>query len=161
MRIQYRIRKATKRNIREIKKIADANKDSIGFVLRPALIEAVERKELFVAKALNNRVLGFINYHHRLDKQTTIYEICVKSRHRGKGIGCRLIKAVINESCSLGKDWILLKCPENLPANQFYHRVGFSHVSTQNGKRRRLNVWRFDIKGRLPIQLLLPVDFFL
>ncbi|MHA1348027.1 MAG: hypothetical protein ACTSO3_16615, partial [Candidatus Heimdallarchaeaceae archaeon] len=63
MRIQYRIRKATKRNIREIKKIADANKDSIGFVLRPALIEAVERKELFVAKALNNRVLGFINYH--------------------------------------------------------------------------------------------------
>ena len=148
MSSQYCICRATRRNIKEIKNIADTNKKIIGFVLRPALIEAVERKELLVVKARNNRILGFINYHHRKDKQTTIYEICVKAKYRGKGMGRELIKAVANEACILGKDWILLKCPENAPANQFYAQVGFCHVSIENGRKRCLNIWKLSLIDR-------------
>ena len=158
MGFQYRICKATERNIGEIKIIADANRDTIGFILRPALLEAMERKELIVVKALNNKVMGFINYHHRQDRQTTIYEICVKTSYRHRGIGRRLIRTVVNEAYSLGKDRIVLKCPEGLPANRFYSRLGFCHVSTENGKKRRLNVWEFRVEYENPTQLLLPID---
>ena len=160
MSSQYQICKATKKNIKEIKIIADANTKMVGFILRPALLEAVERKELLVVKARNNRILGFINYHHRQDQQTTIYEICVKARYRGKGIGRELIKTVANEACILEKDWILLKCPENSPANQFYARVGFCHVSVENGRKRRLNIWKLSLIDRFQIQFLLPISLY-
>ena len=140
-RSSIQIRKANRKHLRQIKEIADANKESVGFVLRPALLEAIQRDELFVAIARNGRILGFANYHHRLDENTTIYELCVKQKHRGNGLGRQLIEAIIVESKALGKQQIRLKCPISLEANQFYKRVGFQQIAVEAGKKRKLNVW--------------------
>jgi len=140
-RASIQIRKATPRHLYQIKKIADANKENIGFVLRPALLEAIQRQEILVAIARNGRILGFVNFHHRLDEKTTIYELCVKEKHRGNGFGRRLIEAVKAESRALGKQQIQLKCPTEIEANRFYSRVGFQHIAVESGKNRRLNVW--------------------
>lgn len=145
-RAAIQIRKATPRHLCQIKKIADANRQSIGFVLRPALLEAIQRHELFVAIARNGRILGFVNFHHRLDEKTTIYELCVKDKHRGNGLGRRLIEAVAAESKALGKQQIQLKCPIALEANRFYSQVGFQHIAVEAGKKRRLNVWRLQVE---------------
>jgi ribosomal protein S18 acetylase RimI-like enzyme len=146
--IPVKIRKATEKDIGCIKLIAAANKDAIGFVLRPALMEAIQRNELIVAVARNGRVLGFVNYHHRRDKQTTIYEICIKAKHRGLGIGSHLIQALVEESKALGKKKILLKCPETLQANQFYKKLKFENITKEDGKKRKLNIWQIDLTER-------------
>ena len=70
------IRKATSQDLEAIKQIADANKEAIGFVLRPALAQNIKRGWVLVAER-EGVVIGFANYRHRQDDQTTLYEICV------------------------------------------------------------------------------------
>lgn len=140
-RKQIWIRKATEKDIDKIKLIADANRDAIGFVLRPKIEFALKRGELLVATTRNGRVIGFVNYHHRRDVQTTLYEICVKKEHRKNGVGRKLIRALIEESKTVGKKKILLKCPESLKANGFYRKLCFKNIAKENGRKRRLNVW--------------------
>ena len=147
---QIRIRKATEKDIDKIKLIADANKDSIGFVLRPKLESALNRGELLVATTRNGRVLGFANYHHRKDAQTTLYEICVKEEHRGNGIGRKLIQALVEESKTIGKKKVLLKCPESLEANAFYRKLCFENIAKENGRKRCLNVWALNLNFKEP-----------
>ena len=147
---QVRIRKAIEKDIDKIKLIADANKDTIGFVLRSQFEAALNRSELLVATTRNGIVIGFANYHHRKDAQTTLYEICVKEEHRGNGIGRKLIRALVEESKDVGKKKILLKCPESLEANGFYRKLCFENIAKENGRKRRLNVWALDLNFKEP-----------
>ena len=135
------IRKATTYDIDAIKHIADANKDTLGFVMRPALLENIEHGWVLVAER-DSQVIGFVNYRHRRDTQTTIYEICVAQAYRGQDFGSQLIDALQQESKNLGKTYIQLKAIVDIPANRFYARYGFSLRSMEPGKRHALNVWR-------------------
>jgi predicted GNAT family acetyltransferase len=134
------IRKATLDDLDAIKSIADGSKDLIGFVLRPALVENILRQWVLVAE-IGGQVIGFANYRHRQDQQTTLYEICVTAPHRNDGVGVLLIEALIEESQSQGKRRVLLRCPQESQANAFYCRLGFQKIGTEEGKRRRLVIW--------------------
>jgi len=134
------IRKATLHDLEAIKAIADSNRDLIGFVLRPALVENILRQWVLVAE-IGGQVIGFANYRHRQDQQTTLYEICVTVPHRNNGVGVLLIEALIEESQSQGKRRVLLRCPQESQANAFYCRLGFRQIGTEEGKRRRLVIW--------------------
>lgn len=134
------IRKATLNDLDNIKALADANRYELGFVLRPALIRSINRNEVFVAEE-NKSIVGFVEYHHRKDEQTTIYHILVCDAYRKKDIGRALINAVRDEAKILKKKYILLKCPIEIPANQFYEHLGFKMLKIENGKIRKLVVW--------------------
>ena len=135
------IRKATLADLGVIKGLADAHKNELGFVLRPALANSIERDEILVAE--NSRgVIGFVEYHHRQDEQTTLYHIAVRSDHRRRGIGRQLVKALIRDSDECNKGFIQLRCPVDLEANKFYKQLGFSQVDTDPGKQRELAIWR-------------------
>jgi len=135
------IRKATLADLGVIKGLADAHKNELGFVLRPALANSIERDEIFVAE--NSRgVIGFVEYHHRQDKQTTLYHIAVNPEHRRKGVGQQLVEALICDASEHGKGFIQLKCPVDLEANKFYRQAGFLRSCVQPGKNRGLVVWR-------------------
>jgi len=123
-----------------IKRIADANKDTLGFVLRPALAENIARQWVLVAEE-GSRILGFCNFRHRRDGQTTIYEICVSKDERGCGIGRAMIEALVKECHSC----IRLKAMQGTAANGFYQHLGFELVGTEQGKKRALNVWTISI----------------
>ena len=138
------IRKATQDDLSAIKQIADANKATLGFVMRPALQEAIARHWLLVA-SMDNEIVGFCNYRHRRDGQTTVYEICVSEAHRGKGIGRALITTLAQECQSC----IRLKAIVDVPANRFYEHIGFVLVGVEVGRKRQLNVWRYDAKPHL------------
>jgi len=143
--MKIEITKAELDDIDFIKSIADANKDKIGFIRRNTLIEQQKRNWMIVAKIASKGV-GFVSYRHRKDDQTTIYEICVAEDHRNNGIGTQLMNALVFEACELGKERIVLKCPSDLVANNFYANYGFLFKALEKGKNRPLNVWELLLK---------------
>jgi len=138
------ITKAKPADIDDIKQIADSHRKELGFVRRPSLLEAINRSEVFVAKQ-NGLVLGFVEYRHRKDEQTTLYNIAVISRFHRQNIGRRLVEVLVTEARNRGKQYILLKCPEELPANKFYETLNFQFYGVEPGKRRKLNIWRWSL----------------
>lgn len=126
------IRKATISDLDAIKKIADANRKEIGFVLRPVLMAGITRGEVHCS--VGDEVVGFVHWHMRLDGWSTIYEIVTATQ--GKGIGTMLLHSVPKP--------LQLKCPEGSSANAFYERSGGKLVATVDGRKRRLNVWQWS-----------------
>jgi N-acetylglutamate synthase-like GNAT family acetyltransferase len=141
MNTDWNIRKAQMSDLQDIKKIADSHKRELGFVMRPVLARSIDHKELFVA-VNGEGVIGFIQYHHRLDSQTTLHNIVVKPDYRKFGIGQKLIAALETESRSKNQGHVLLKCPKELPANDFYSHLGYERVAEEQGKSRELNIWQ-------------------
>lgn len=142
------IRKATLEDIPSIKKIADANKNTLGFVMSPALAENIARGWGLVqvcAECEPHKVVAFVNYRHRKDSQTTIYEICIAEDHRQRGVGRILLDALVQEAKERGKSFIQLKAIATIPANDFYRHYGFQLVGTEIGRKQLLNVWRFGV----------------
>lgn len=138
------IRKATIHDLDAIKAIADRNKNFIGFVLRPALLENIERGWVIVAENSDGAV-GFISYRHRKDRQTTLYEICVDEKQRRKSIGRSMLDFLVAESRKNGIFGIKLKCVGENPANGFFQEYGFKLLAKENGKRRKLNLWMLEL----------------
>lgn len=140
----YAVRKATPADLDALKALADAHRHELGFVLRPALARSIARNTLFVAEN-SGGLVGFVEYHHRRDCQTTLYHIVVVPDHRREGIGRALVDALRVEARHLGQQRILLKCPEALPAQDFYACLGFQFVQWERGKGRSLAIWELRI----------------
>ena len=149
---QVTIRKANPADLDEIKNLADAHKHELGFVLRPALTNSIQRDEVFVAENSGN-VVGFIEFHHRRDGQTTLYHIAVQSDHRRQRTGRQLVDALIRDAREHADGFVQLKCPVDLEANQFYERLGFSCIGIQPNKHRKLAIWRLSIGSKDPKDL--------
>ncbi len=139
------LRKANLSALDGIKNLADQYKVELGFVVRGALAKSIETSELMVAIEHDGEIVGFIQYRHRKDKQTTLYNIAVASSHQRQNIGRQLIDRLGDEAREREKEFILLKCPSQLPANDFYQEYGFILHTVEVGKKRALNVWRFDV----------------
>jgi predicted GNAT family acetyltransferase len=135
-----KLRKAVPEDLPTLKALADAHRHELGFVHQKALLRSIEREEVFVAQDTDNPI-AFVEYHHRKDKQTTIYHIIVKSEFRNQGIGRSLINAVSAESRKLKKEFVRIKCPIDLEANQFYRQIGCHLIRKEQGKNRNLAIW--------------------
>lgn len=135
------IRPALLDDIDAIKQLADSHKHELGFLRRPALLEAIKRQELLIAEN-GAGIVGFVEYRHRRDQQTTLYNVVVAPGSRQRGIGQQLVVNLEKEAKRQEKSWILLKCPEDLPANTFYEHIGYEKIAVERGKTRRLNIWR-------------------
>jgi N-acetylglutamate synthase-like GNAT family acetyltransferase len=142
--VNITVRKATQDDLDKIKALADAHRQELGFVRRPALLEAIIRKEIIVAQN-SEHLAGLVHYRHRQDTQTTLYDIVVAPNYRRLGIGKALIETLIAEARTLGKQMIVLKCPEELPANNFYAHLDFERLREEPGKHRKLIVWQFSL----------------
>lgn len=123
------------------KMIANSFKYELGFVNRAADDVAEICRELEVIPEI-----GFVHYHHRKDRQTTIYSIAVSCRHQKQGWGRLLFYRVLCTAIERQQSCIVAKCPEDLPSNAFYKHLGFQLDAQEPGKKRRLNCWRYEIK---------------
>jgi len=140
----FSVRRAIQDDLGAIKGLADMHKHQLGFVLRPALARSIARKEILVAEN-HSTVIGFVEYHHRQDDQTTLYHIAVAAAHRSTGVGRALINALLLEARGLGKEIVQLKCPADLQACSFYEHIGFQSIGTERGKERAIVIFGFDI----------------
>lgn len=141
IKVPLRLKKALLTDIDGIKKVVDTLKHELGFVTRPALIESIHRREVYIA-VIGSEIVGVIHYRHRKDGQTTLYHLGVTQSQRHIGIGRRLVAAMQRDAKRIGQSSLLLKCPVDLPANQFYQALGFELLAVEEGKTRKLHVWR-------------------
>ncbi len=129
-----------------VKHIADQHRAELGFHARQAYVDSLNKDELLIAKK-DDQVVGFVRYHHRRDNRTTLYEIAIIPHARGKGIGHRLIDALIADCQRVSSRCLRLSCPVELPANRFYEVIGFirSTRRSRRGRSRPLYEWELPI----------------
>jgi ribosomal protein S18 acetylase RimI-like enzyme len=141
------IRHATPADLAQVKRLADANKDTLGFVLRPALEAGINRRWLLVAEHVpSSTVIGFAHYWHRKDTQTTLHELCVHTSSRCQGIGHALLDMLVQETAARGQTALRLKVVQGITANTFYEHYGFTCVGSETGKRRALFIWHLSVQ---------------
>lgn len=145
----YKIRKAVPEDIKRIKPLADKHKVELGFVVQGALLESIKANQLLVCVNRDDEIIGFTQYRHRKDKQTTLYNIVVAPNARRNNVGSALIDALCVDAVSAGKQAILLKCPQELDANNFYKSYGFECINIESGKKRPLCVWSLNLTSDL------------
>jgi N-acetylglutamate synthase-like GNAT family acetyltransferase len=143
---EIKLRKAVPEDLPSLKTLADAHRHELGFVHRQALLRSIHQQEVIVAQKAD-KLIGFVEYHHRQDLQTTVYHIVVEPEHRDQGIGRILMETLRQESYQLKKQFIRIKCPEELKANRFYEHVGCHLVGKEEGKRRTLSIWELETNG--------------
>lgn len=124
----------------EAKRIASKFASELGFVNRAALEKSVAKNALEVVEGV-----GFAHFHHRRDKQTTIYSLAVLSECQKQGWGRLLFYRILCSAIENKCDRIVVKCPEDLFSNTFYQRIGFKLTATEPGKKRKLNIWEYQI----------------
>jgi ribosomal protein S18 acetylase RimI-like enzyme/queuine/archaeosine tRNA-ribosyltransferase len=146
------IRFARKGDVEGAKQIAAKFGKELGFVNIATLREAQEKDWLLVAAEWNfetdsDEIVGFVNYRIKQDKNCTLYNIAVRKDAQRKGIGTRLLnvlKKIVHLEGGEGA-YIQLKCPAELPANAFYEKHQFTQLTVEEGKKRQLKVWRYNL----------------
>ncbi len=144
------VRLARKADVEGAKRIADQYRSELGFVNIAILRAAQSKGWLLVAAEWKDQrkrdmVTGFANFRIRRDRNATLYEIAVADAYRRTGVGTRLLSELIRRVHLAGGQYVRLKCPQDLSANQFYQKCGFRHAETEQGKKRRLQVWYYHL----------------
>lgn len=127
------LRLATEQDLTAIKKIANQNREFIGFVMNVALRESIQARSLWVWED-QATVVGFVHYHARRDGWHTLHEIGLLKSHQGQGIGQQLLAQV-------PLPMRLKTTTDNLGAARFYEREGFTRVRVEEGRKRALAVY--------------------
>lgn len=141
------VRSANLDDLDEIKHLADQHKHELGFIIRGALQRSIESGELIVAVSSSQEICGFVQFRHRRDFQTTLYNLVVAATWRNRGVGKLLVDNLRQSAAEHHKKQILLRCPTDLAANDFYHNYGFHINRIEQGKSRQLNVWVLDLNS--------------
>lgn len=127
-------------DVEEAAKVFQEHRDELGFVNTAQC----EEKELYTEQR-DGEVVGAALANHCVRKpQTTLYELAVFPEHRREGIAKTLIARVTRDSPHAK---VVAKCPQGLPANEFYQNTGWELIDTEVGKHRSLNVWEKDTSG--------------
>lgn len=134
------VRHATEDDLPAIKRIAGQYSKELGYVMYPALRESILRGSLLVYAFPDGLIAGFVNYRLRKDGGVTVYEIATHKLYTFLNIGRHLIEALPNTQ-------IRLKCTVDNPANGFYEHIGFTHVATEQGRKRLLNIWIKEVSN--------------
>lgn len=139
------VRAAREEEMTAIKALVDAHRRELGFVPLPALREALRRGWLYVAE-VEGRILGMIDWWARRDAVVVLYNIVVDPQQRSAGVGRQLVATMIAWARERRAGEIQLKCPAELPANDFYRRLGFQLTRREAGRRRPLNCWSLPLR---------------
>jgi len=116
------------------------HRDELGFVN-----EAQCREKDLYTEYRNGEIVGAALANHCVRKpQTTLYELAVLPEYRREGIAKSLVNQMARDSPH-GK--LVARCPEPLPANDFYKSTGWVRVDREQGKNNSLNIWHKDISS--------------
>ncbi|GAA6621957.1 GNAT family N-acetyltransferase [Scytonema sp. NUACC26] len=144
---------ATEKTLPSLKALADAHRREIGFVNRATLAKAIAHQEILCTS------FGFLHFHHRRDRISTLYHLCVCPSQRGKGVGKQLVNEWEKYSRKCGMTTLRLKCPLDLNANGFYYKMGFTRIDIEPGAKRSLVIWEKKLLYRksLPPQFVAAI----
>ena len=101
---------------------------------RGAYADKAPRGHLWVARYGDDPdVAGYVLFGGRRP-QLRVFQLFVSERHRGKGIGSRLLAALREHAPTQGYHALRTKVAAELEANQFWARSGFTLVRQEHRK---------------------------
>jgi len=90
----------------------------VDWTSRPVVVEARAGREL-AGVALGEVVAGMARLH----------DLLVAERHRGRGLGGRLVELFCARAADLGAARCFLRCPDTARHRRFYERQGFIAIA--------------------------------
>lgn len=109
-----------------------------------------KNNKCFVA-VIDNKVVGFANYgvtdDPDFENTAELRALYVLDDYHGKGIGKKLVNAVIEEFKKQGFNKMIICCLKGNPFNEFYKHIGGKYVKDGVYKRLNLpdNIYHFEI----------------
>ncbi len=91
---------------------------------------------------------GYCRWHLRRDRQLTILEIISTKQ----GTGSFMLGMLKLEAAMVGANYIVAKCPHDLPANDWWKKKGFELINSTGTKTgRTINTWRLPASSFVPM----------
>jgi len=147
----FKVQEASGEDAPAILALADVHRDELGAMMqhRSWLTRQIDMGEVFVAKTVDDKLIGFVSFHHNPlpeHEHTTIHYLCTASDYRRQGVGKLLMEAVATDARLCAKRTITLRCPSHLRANHFYKSIGYTlEVNETDQERGGLNVWTLSL----------------
>ena len=106
----------------EVQRLADSNKEALGFLPTSAYSEQAQRGRLWVvAEKTTGRLLGFLLFGGRFPS-LKVFQSYVEPFARKRGVATELIKRLVSFGEKYGYLSISARVAVNLPANQFWKK---------------------------------------
>jgi hypothetical protein len=125
-----------------------ANRESVGGLPAPAILERLKRGTVLLAKE-NDDPIGYLLYDVR-NKNIRIPQACIQYDARRRDFGIKLVNDLLGAYPDA--EQISLRCAADLEANLFWRDLGFTCTGTVPGGRRRgrtINYWTRWLEPRL------------
>lgn len=126
-----------------------ANRESVGGLPAPAILERIQRGTVLLAE-INDDPVGYVLYDLR-DGILRIPQACIQYDARRRKYGEALVARMMQRHGESVRE-VNLRCAADLEANVFWRDMGFTCVGTVPGGKRRgrtINVWTMWLEPRL------------
>ena len=133
--------------VSEVSAIADKNKESFGFLSNSAYEQMASKGQLWIAVNDKKELKGYLMFGGTMPTLKVFQAYACKSV-RGHGVGKKLIDALKNYASDKGYHSIVAKVASDLPANNFWEKVGFSIFSQVKGgatTKRIINIRGYSL----------------
>jgi GNAT superfamily N-acetyltransferase/predicted nucleic acid-binding protein len=140
---------------------SDEDKESLGFLPERAYKEAAYQGKLLIAIVQESNDLVYAGHllHGGVFPHARIFQVFTVARFRRRGIGRRLVEAIVRTAESLQFMSVVAKVADDLAANEFWERLLFEVVRTKAGGRttgRQINVRVRELDGPRLFSLVTP-----
>lgn len=142
-------RVAVPADLRYVVSLMRANRESVGGMPEPAILERLERGTVLLAE-INDDPVGYVLYDLR-GGVLRIPQACIQYDARRRKYGEALVSAMLARHVS-GLREVTLRCAADLDANVFWRDMGFTCVGNVPGGKRRgraINVWTMWLERKL------------
>jgi len=131
---------------------SDGDKEALGFLPEQAYKEAAYQGKLLIAIVQEGNDLIYAGHllHGGVFPHARIFQIFTVARFRRRGIGRRLVEAIVRTAERLQFMRVVARVADDLAANQFWERLSFEIVRTISGGRttgRQINVRVRELDG--------------
>ncbi len=124
----------------QIRQLADAEKDGLGFIPKQGLCDAINRNKIMAlidTKARELIVAGYI-FHSGVYPNAKIQQIATAPAYRRKGVASALVRSLVSDLEAAGYLSIRADVASDLPeALAFYGKNEFLPITTRAGGRSR------------------------
>ena len=142
------VRVALAQDLRYVVSLMRANRESVGGMPEPAIMERIDRGTVLLA-TINDDPVGYVLYDLRAGV-LRVPQACIQYDARRRKYGEELVRQMMARA--VGVREVSLRCAADLEANVFWRDMGFTCVGNVPGGKRRgrtINVWAMWLERKL------------